>query len=317
MAVITIDLTSINVTSAVISMAGKVMKKESLSIEGKHGEQVSLLIQNQIKKLLNLFENEPIQIKAVGVSVPGICYSKTGLVWAPNIPGWDNYPLLQDISYLLRGKNIRIKIDNNRTCCILGEHWQGAAKETKNAVYLAVGSGIGAGILIDGKILHGFNDAVGAIGWFAVDRTYRDSYSEKGCLESLASGKGIIIRVKEALNITEDYLGYFKDIKIQNLVIGDVFEAYKQKDPIAQKIIKESVELWGITAANIISAFNPEILIFGGGVFGPGIFFIDEIKSEAKKWAQPLSIDKVKFSPSQLGNNAGLFGAGHLALGRF
>ncbi len=127
----------------------------------------------------------------------------------------------------------------------------------------------------DGKILHGFNDAVGAIGWFAVDRTYKESYGEKGCLESLASGKGILRKVRELISTKEDYSGYFKDASLQNLIIGDVFEAYKQKDPVAQKVIKESVELWGVTAANIISAFNPEILIFGGAVFG-GIFFIDE-----------------------------------------
>ncbi|MCX6152077.1 MAG: ROK family protein [Ignavibacteriales bacterium] len=317
MAVVAIDLISTSITSAVISMAGKVMNKEVIPIENIGGIEVSQLIQKQIKKLLVTYQNDPIQIKCIGISVPGICNSKTGNIWAPNIQGWEDYPLLQDLNTLLKGKNVRVRIDNNRTCSILGEHWLGAAKGCKNAIFLSVGKGIGAGILIDGRILHGFTDAVGAVGWYALLRPYKEYYKEKGSLEYYASGNGILNHAREMISKTDNYSGVLLKKDLKHLTIIELVEAYKQKDSISIKVFKESIEFWGMAVANLISSFNPEIMIFGGNVFGPALLFVEEIKSEAKKWAQPLSINKVKFLPSQLGANAGLFGAGHLAIGKF
>ena len=117
MAAIAIDLESTRVTCAIIGTSGKVIQREELPLEKHQGAEVSLLIQKQIKKFFAAYANDPIQLKSIGISVPGISYSKTGTVWAPNIPGWENYPLLNDINTLLKGKNIRAKIANNRTCC--------------------------------------------------------------------------------------------------------------------------------------------------------------------------------------------------------
>jgi glucokinase len=94
----------------------------------------------------------------------------------------------------------------------------------------------------------------------------------------------------------------------------DVFAALGEGDPIAEKTIDNAIELWGMAAANLVSLFNPEIVIFGGGVFGPAIQLLDRIKAEAKRWAQPIAIEQVRFLSSELGNDAGLYGAGQLAL---
>lgn len=315
MAIIAVDLSSYDVTCAALSKSGKVLFRENLSIENLEGPSVSLLIQKQVKKILKTFENHPIQIKSAGISVPGIYYSKSGTVWAPNIPGWNEYPLKQDMLKLVE-HNVIAKIASRRTCDILGEKWLGAARKTRNAVYLSIGSGIGAGVLIDGRILHGFNDGVGAIGWMTANCKFKDEFKSKGTLEYISSSKGILNSVREMI-LKEEKARVLNNKDIQLLTVEDIFKAYELKDPIAIKVVNNCVELWGIAVANLISLLNPEIIIFGGALFGPAIKFIDRIKSEAEKWAHPLSFEKVKFVKSELGSDAALFGAGHLAVRKF
>ncbi len=316
MALIAVDLMSTNASFAVLSKTGKILKRENIKLDGIGGKDLSLLIQKQIKKLLSIFEFKPLQIKSVGIAVPGIYYSKTGNVWAPNIKEWDNYPLRHDMSQLME-QNIRVKIASKRTCDILGEKWLGAAKKSRNAIYLSIGSGIGAGVLIDGKILHGFNDGVGAAGWLAMDKQFKEGYKNRGFFEYKASGNGILSSVPEEFERCKKYSGLLKQKAPGELTVADIFTAYDKKDAIAQKIIKESIKYWGIACANMISLFNPEIIIFGGSLFGPAFRFVDDIKSEAEKWAQPIFMNDVKFTKSLLGADAGLFGAGHLAMKKF
>ena len=94
----------------------------------------------------------------------------------------------------------------------------------------------------------------------------------------------------------------------------DVFAAYERGDPVAKEVITQAVEFWGMAVANLVSLFNPEKIIFGGGVFGPAAQFLGDIYAEARKWAQPISIKQVKLQASKLGGDAGLYGAGCLAL---
>jgi glucokinase len=316
MAVIAINIESALVTYAIVGTSGKIIEREETPIGKFKGAEISVLVQKQIKKFLAVYANDPIQIKSVGIAVPGISYSKTGTVWAPNIPGWENYPLLQDISDLIKGKNIRVKIASNRTCCILGETWLGVAKGCKNAIYMSAGNGIGAGMLIDGRVLHGFNDAVGSIGWFAMDRPYKDEYKARGYFENRASGKGIIELTKGSIAKHENYAGFFRNKNLNELTYDLIIKAYNQKDPIVKKVMKEFTELWGMALANLISILNPEIIVFGGPLFGPANIFLEEIKNEANKWALPNNIQNVKFLGSKLGRDACLFGAGQLVLGK-
>ncbi len=316
MALIAVDLMSTNVTFAALGKTGKILQRESIKLNETGGGELSSLIQKQIKKLLSTFEHRPLQIKSVGIAVPGIYYSKTGHVWAPNIKGWENYPFKHDMGQLME-QNIKVKIAGKRTCDILGEKWLGAAKKSRNAIYLSIGSGIGAGVLIDGKILHGFNDGVAAVGWLAMDKHFKDVYKSRGFFEYKASGNGILLSVKEELEKNKKYKSLLRREEPGELTIPHVFAAYDKKDKIAIKVLKESIKYWGITSANLISLFNPEIIIFGGSLFGPAFRFIDEIKAEAEQWAQPIFMKDVRFTKSLLGADAGLFGAGLLAMKKF
>jgi glucokinase len=309
MSVIGFDLGGTKLGSAVFNNDGKILSKEVKLLEKRKGKEVGNLIKNQVKKILS--NNNDVE--AIGISVPGISYSKTGIVWAPNISGWDNYPLLEDIK-TEAGDKIKIKIDSDRACYILGEVWRGIAHGCHDAIFISVGTGIGAGILVNGEILRGSNDIAGAIGWLALDRPFMEKYIACGCFEYHASGAGIAKVAREFLKQDKSYKGTLRKKEINKISAHDIFEAYKKKDILAEKVLKQSIEFWGMTTANLISLFNPEKIIFGGGVFGPALQFLNDIMEVAKKWAQPVSINQVKLEGSKLGGDAGIYGAGYLAL---
>lgn len=298
MPVIGLDLGGTKLAAAIFSDHGKILHKNVIALDGRKGAQVCKLITDELGNLFLIARAKKIRPRAIGVSVPGISYSKTGKVWAPNIPGWENYPLRRELLASLPDKKNPVTIDSDRACYILGEAWRGAARGCDNAIFLAVGTGIGAGILVDGKILRGANDIAGAIGWLALDRPFAAKYKSCGCFEHHASGAGLVKIAKHP--------------RYQNA--KQIFDACQIGDPIAKKVLADAVEFWGMATANLVSLFNPEKIIFGGGVFGPAKKFLPQIFAEAKKWAQPIAIRKVKLEASKLGGDAGLYGAGYLAL---
>ncbi|MFB0515859.1 MAG: ROK family protein [Candidatus Neomarinimicrobiota bacterium] len=314
MAVIAVDLGGTKVAAAVIDKAGNIHHKNVALIEGREGSDVGVLIHDQLRLLLAPGRRKKGAIEAIGVSVPGIYYAQTGRVWAPNIPGWENYPLLAELSSKLESDSVRVTIDSDRACYILGETWLGVARDCRNAIFVAVGTGIGAGILVDGRILRGHSDIAGAIGWLALERPFRDEYVSCGCFEYHASGEGIA-RVTRALAADEAYASSpLRRLAPEALTAQQVFEAYAKGDALASRVVDECVEFWGMAAANLVSLFNPEKIIFGGGVFGPAAQFMDRIRAAARRWAQPISIQQVSIETSALGGDAGLLGAASLAL---
>ena len=210
MAVVGIDLGGTKVASAIFSEDGEIVLKEIKHLNKSKGFEVSQLITEQIKSFLSFAINKKVKIESIGISVPGIAYSKTGNVWAPNISQWDNFPLLDEVKKVTN-ENINIKIDSDRACYILGEVWKGSAKGCKDAIFLAVGTGIGAGILINGEVLRGSNDIAGAIGWLALDRPYQKKYITCGCFEYHASGDGIARVAKELIIEDKNYNGDLKE----------------------------------------------------------------------------------------------------------
>ncbi len=301
-----IDLGGTKLSFAVFSQQGGILYKHTVEVEKRSGKEVGDLIADETQKLIASHN-----IQSVGIAVPGI-YHQTGTVWAPNIKGWDDYPLLQQMQ---AATNIPVTIDSDRACYILGESWKGNAKDCNNAIYLAVGTGIGAGILIDGKILRGQHDIAGAIGWLALQQPFEEKYISCGCFEHHASGEGIAKVAREILK-KENYNGVLKQKPSEELTAHDIFAAYEKNDKVAKEVFSICIRFWGMAVANLVSLFNPGKIILGGGVFGPAIQFISAIKDEATKWAQPISMKQVSIEASALGNDAGLYGAGYLALKR-
>jgi glucokinase len=310
MAFLAIDLGGTKLALAIFNQKGEMLYSHRTQLGNRTGREVGLLITGEIT--YHLQEGRDYSIDAVGISVPGISRSKTGTVWAPNIPGWEDYPLLKEVQEIAGDRPVMI--DSDRACYILGEAWQGAAMNSNDAIFLAVGTGIGAGILTNGTILRGAHDIAGAIGWMALGTPYHMKYKSCGFFEHHASGAGIVKTARELMDTRPAYAGMLKDIASENLTASDVFEAFAQKDSVAEEVIQLCVTYWGMATANLISIFNPEKIIFGGGVFGPAIPLIPLVQAEAEKWAQPISATLVKFQPSALGEKAGVYGAGFLAL---
>lgn len=309
-----IDLGGTKIAGALFNKDGMFSDKKIMYLENRTSDQVGELILDMVQYYVDWAEQKNLTIKRIGVSVPGIYHSKTGKVWAPNIPGWDDYPLLKKLDQKLFHKKIEIRIDSDRACYILGGSWKGAAKGSKNSIFIAVGTGIGAGIMIDGKVLRGAGDTAGAIGWVAVSVPYQDEYRIYGCFESHASGTGIALQVRKKLKQNNSVLKGFEELPIERISTVDVFKAYDAGDETAKEVIDEAIKFWGRASANLVSLFNPEKIIFGGGVFGPATQFLPEIYDEAKKWGQPISMQSVEFVPSKFGHEAGLYGAGFLSI---
>lgn len=282
-----IDLGGTKVAGALFDSAGHVIRRKVVPISGRNGRAVGALVQQLVTTLAG-----DTGIDSLGVAVPGIYHSDRGTVWAPNIPGWDDYPLLAELKSAAQA---RVTVESDRTCYIMGEVWQGHALGARNAIFIAVGTGIGAGIMADGRVLRGAHDIAGAVGWLALDGAYEPAYEACGNFEYYAAGPGI---ARAAGTATAE----------------DAFAAYQRGDTRAVEAVRHAVALWGRAVANLVSIFNPEVIIFGGGVFGPAAVLIDDIYAEALKWAQPISIKHVRLSGSALGADAGLYGAAAAAL---
>jgi glucokinase len=301
-----IDLGGTKLAAAAFDDAGEILHRESMQLAGRKGAAVGKLIAELARKLARDHRCE-----ATGVCVPGLYRSATGTVWAPNIPDWDDYPLLDELRGAVSGSH-SVTIDSDRAAYILGETWRGAARGAKDAIFIAVGTGIGAGILADGRIIRGHGDVAGAIGWLALDRPFASRFVQHGCFEDQASGPGLVRVARDLMAETVSYSGGL--LQGEELTPDRIFSAFENGDPIAVKVLENAIELWGMAAANLVSLFNPEMIVFGGGIFGPASQFMDRIRSHAKRWAQPIAIEQVRFVASQLGSDAGLYGAGRLAM---
>lgn len=311
MPLLAIDLGGTKLAIAVFSQEGDLLRKDIINLDKRKGAEVGQLIAENVAANLSKQRNQGEEIEAIGICVPGIYHRSEGTVWAPNIAGWENYPLLKEIESV--AGNLPVIIDNDRACYILGERWKGIAQNCRDAVFIAVGTGIGAGILSGGSIVRGGNDIAGAIGWMALEGQFQDHCKDRGGLESLASGEGIAKAAMKIISERKNYDGLLRAKSADAVTALDVFEAYEKKDEVAEEVLHHCIKVWGIAVANVVSLFNPEKIIFGGGVFGPATKFIPDIKKEAMKWAQPVSMQYVTIEPSALGTHAGLYGAAYIA----
>lgn len=231
---------------------------------------------------------------AVGIIVPGIYTPSTGRAWCPNLWGPDEVPLLDR----LRGRvSVPVVIDSDRAGSVLGEAWLGAARGLRDVVFVAIGTGIGVGILSEGRGVRGAHGIAGAAGWFALDPDYREQYAVTGCWEAESAGPAIARHAGRA--DAESVVGAAR--------AGDV-HALQALDRAAKYI--------AMGVANLVSLLNPEVVVLGGGVMqGAGDLILDRVRADFGRWAQPIAASRCRIELTQLGEDAGLLGAARLALG--
>ncbi len=309
-AVIAIDLGGTKLRSALVTERGKMNLRGACMIRGLPGPAVAERIAGEITRI----ERDAGASFPAGIAVPGIADPADGRVWAPNIPGWEWIGLREKLAESLDRPESSFVIENDRVCSIAGEVWAGAAKGCESAVFIAVGTGIGAGIMIDGRIVRGSSGAAGSIGWFAFSGEQDDTVAPCACLESRASGEGIAASARKLADASAAGASLRTGKSNADITAGDVFAAFDEGDGIAERVIADCIACWGMAAANIVSMIDPEMIVFGGGVFGPGARFIDAIRREASRRAQPVSMDRVRITVSALGGDAPLLGAARCAM---
>jgi glucokinase len=311
--VLALDLGGTKLSSALFNAEGEILLPRRTELNGRVGEQVGELIATEVAERKAACVSLGLSLDSIGIAVPGSCNPTDGTVWAPNIPGWDKYPLRD----LLRkaGNGLPVVVDDDRACSILGERWQGNAKGVANAIFLTIGTGIGAGILMNDVVLRGAHGTAGSLGWMGLGVDHQEVYAAVGDLEYHASGTGIANAARRQVESSPDYQGMLRGIQLSGqLTASDVFAAYHTGDAIAVQVLDLCVKYWGVMVANLVSLFDPEVILFGGGVFGPANSLLPMIREEARKWAQPLSFPFVKIDGSALGPQAVLYGAGSAAL---
>jgi glucokinase len=309
-----IDVGGTKISSALFTPEGNMFCKGKVAIDKSRAEKPAEQIIDIISTLEEYARAEKGELAAIGIDIPGVVFHRTGRVWAPNIPGWEEFPLREKIQEKVK---LPLILESDRSAYVSGEQWQGIAKGLKNVVFLAVGTGIGAGLIIDGRLCHGSEDISGAVGWFALSPEFKAKYSEIGCFEAEASGNSVARKARKLIEAGESsLLTKMVEGKIENITAETVVEAAQKNDPIAKKVIDSAIRFLGMGIANIVSILNPEMVVLGGGLFQAGQVFLEPVRKEFIRWAQPLAAQKVRIELSSLGEDAGLYGAGKLAWGQ-
>ena len=306
---ISIDLGGTKCSAALVNQDGELFQYQSVELAGARGKAVGEMVLEMIEVLLAHAALKHRDVVGIGISVPGISDQRRQNVWAPNIEGWEKFPLQRYLKDHLTRHDLPIMIESDRGCSVLGEHWKGIAQGSKHVIYLSVGTGIGAGIMVDGRLIRGSHDIAGAIGWMALQRPFDARFKSCGNFEYYASGEGLVRAAKELGSLQASKL--FTKGAVRGYTAEELFESFTKNDQVAVKVIEQAVELWGMACANLVSLFNPEIIVFGGGVFGPAVQFLERIYREAIRWAQPVAMRQVRFVETALKGNAPLLGAAY------
>ncbi len=250
-------------------------------------------------------------VRWIGIGCPGTCNTETGIVEYSNNLRWNNVPLLANIE---KAFNKKTYIDNDANAAAFGEYLAGAAKGAKNAIVITLGTGVGAGIILNGRIFSGTNFAGGEIGHTVIVLDgYPCTCGRKGCFEVYASATGLARMTKEALD-------EHPDSKIAQLVEADgrisartAFNAAKMRDPVGQEVVDRYIRALACGITNTINIFQPDILCIGGGVCNEGDGLLLPLKELVARDVYSRNSSKnTEICICKLGNDAGIIGAAML-----
>jgi glucokinase len=277
-----LDLGGTKIAAARVDATGRITHRMKTATPPEGGRAV-------FEAMTSLLQQLPLEgVCALGVDVPGLVYPN-GSVWAPNIAGWEKAPLR---SVLKKRFKLPTLVESDRNASVMGEAWKGAARGCRDVVFVALGTGIGAGIISGGKLLRGHGELAGCVGWMAVGAS--------GSLESQAAGRGISATAKRV---------YGRPITVEELVAKA-----RKGESKARRIFEEAGRLLGLALANMVSTIAPEKIVIGGGVAAVGDLLLRPARETMRRWAQPLAVKQVRVVRSRLGNDAALLGVAKMAM---
>jgi len=309
--VLAADVGGTNTRMAVVNENGDILALLKKSTHCKEGR-------DEMIKFIVSFAGETIEksklskeeICGMGIGFPGPLNSETGTIFnPPNLNGWDNVPLRVILEEELR---VPVAIENDANAAALGEWWRGAGSGTHSLFCITLGTGVGGGIILDGKVWHGVSSIAGEIGHTTVIRDgIKCTCGNIGCLEAYACSGGILKRVNNALlkEGDNDSLQPLTNLKqVDQMVI--------QGNEIVLNVIKETGVILGIAVANIANLLNPEMIVLFGGVTNLGEYLVVPLKEEVKRRAFKKATESLRIELSQLGDNSGILGAAKTILSK-
>ena len=303
-----VDIGGTTVKMGLFQEDGKLLDKwEIVTRVENEGEAILPDIAASIAAKLEECKIEKEAIIGVGVGVPA-AVQEEGIVKKTSNLGWGYKEVKRELEELT---GLNIKIGNDANVAALGEMWKGGGIGYKNLVMVTLGTGVGGGIILDGRILVGVNGIAGEIGHLQVNEEETESCGcdRKGCLEQYASATGIVRMAKQILaDNTEKTV-----LKAESVTAKDVFDAVKAGDAVAMKVAEKFGAYLGQALNSIAIVLDPDIFVIGGGVSRAGEVLIDYIKKYYVGKALWATKD-VKFALATLGNDAGIYGAAKLAL---
>ena len=248
------------------------------------------------------------EVQGIGIGVPGPVKSNGVVNRCVNL-GWGVVNVEEGLESLT---GLKVKAGNDANVAALGEMWQGGARGSRDVVMVTLGTGVGGGIIVDGKVVAGFNGAGGEIGHITVnnDEIEACNCGQYGCLEQYTSATGIVRVAKRKLDKTSDETSLRG---IENLTAKDVFDEAKAGDKIALGLVDEVCRILGATLSNIACVVNPEIIVIGGGVSKAGDILIETIQKHFVESSFHACRD-TKFALASLGNDAGMYGCVQMLL---
>lgn len=294
--IIGVDMNESRLYGAVADLSGNILTETFLPHQTRGVDSYEFLLEI-IEQLLAFAQGTGKNIRGIGVGAPGITYYEQGIVhWAPTLE-WRDFPLKEKLS---KRFHMPVVLDNDVNLSALGELWFGVGQGSNNLVLVIIGSGIGAGIIIDGGVYRGSHLTAGEIGFLLPDRSLlgikREGY---GALEALTSGTSIAERARKIL------AGQFPEEQLLALTAEDVFNAYRRNETWAKPIVLDTIDYLAQMVAAISVCFDPDCIVLSGGMAKSADLLIDPILARIDG-VIPLN---PKMVVSKLGHRAAVMGA--------
>ena len=232
-------------------------------------------------------------IGAIGISCGGPLDSKRGVIMSPpNLPGWDNVPV---VDFFRERFGVPVAVQNDANACALAEYLYGSGRGVKNLVFMTFGTGLGAGIIIDGKLYSGANDNAGEIGHIRLAPTGPIGYNKEGSAEGFCSGAGIarLAKIRKGLDLTTK----------------EIFARVRAGDADCAEVFRESAEKLATILAFTIDILNPEVIALGGVFMRNADLFMPVVEPMLEREALPLALKACRIVPAELGENIGDYAA--------
>ena len=305
-----VDLGGTTVKHGLFTVEGRLIDKWEIPTRAENaGGHLLPDIAASLKGAMERHNIAAEQLKGIGLGVPGAVSKGRYVAPCVNLNGWGG-DVAGDLSAMM---GCPVKAVNDANSAALGEMWQGGAKGHENVVFVTLGTGVGGGVIVDGRLVSGAHGAGGEIGHIKVSDSETEpcGCGKRGCLEQYASATGILREAKRRLAADDDISTKLRTF--EPLTVKDIFDCAKGGDEMALSIVDFFAENLGKALAGISCVCDPEVFVIGGGISAAGQIILDKVEAVYRAHAFPAS-EGTEFVLASLGNDAGICGCARLML---